>query len=50
MKQKITAIYYDDEFNPEDYMYTWLSLELEDWRIIKHYTTDVVKPFNYEKK
>ena len=50
MKQKVIAIWYDDEWKGDDYNHTWLSLELEDWRIVKHYSMEVIKSFDYEKK
>lgn len=46
MKHKVISIWYEDEQDKENYMHTWLSLELENWEIIKHYSTDVVKPFS----
>jgi hypothetical protein len=50
MKQKVIAIWYDDEWKSSDSMFTWLSIQLEDWRIIKHYSMEIIKPFDYEKK
>lgn len=42
-QQKIVEMYYNDK--AENYE-TGLVLVLEDWTILNHYSTDVIKPFN----
>ena len=41
--KKIVEMYYNDK--TENYE-TGLVLVLEDWTILNHYSTDVIKPFN----
>ena len=51
IKYTIIEMYFEENNNREkDPYFTWLSFMLDNWRIVKQYSTDMIQPYSYVKQ